>query len=141
MTNKPKLPDAKDWEAREIEDWNVLTFTEYLKALHLKLFDIEYAPFGGGWRKEQGDLGALIGTRSPKNPKPRVASNAMVKRFIDETMTEYQPSAKYPGTSFGFMWTYRKNVWQQIQAEAVREKKSDQAVQDSASLEDLAGWL
>lgn len=140
---KRKLPPAKDWRNRDLSDWNTLTFTEYLKAKHLEVFGITYAPFGGTWAMEQGILGDLIGTQSRKNPKPRTASNAAVKRFIDETFENYRPSAQYPGTSFGFMWTYRKGDWQRIQAEELAEKKRrerQKAVED-VNYDDLDDWF
>lgn len=134
---------AKDWRNRNIEDYNVLTFTEYLKAVHKERFGIDYAPFGGTWAMEQGILGDLIGTQSRTNPKPRTASNAGVKRFIDETFENYRPTAQYPGTSFGFMWTYRKQDWQRIMAEELaeeRRKERQQAVED-VDYDELSEWL
>lgn len=136
-----KLPPAKNWHERHIDDWTTLTFTEYLRAKHEELFGITYAPFGGTWAMEQGIIGGLIGTSSPKNPKPRTASNDSLKRFIDETFESYTPNARYPGTSFGFMWTYRKNVWQQIQAEEKTRELRQQAVEESPEIDDLTDWL
>lgn len=142
MTKK-KLAPAKDWRNRDIEDWTVLTFTEYLKDKHEQLFGIPYVPFGGTWGKEQGDLGSLIGTKSRTNPKPRKVSNEVVKRFIDMTFESYKPSRQYPGTSFGFMWSYRKYEWQQILAseneirrKSERSEKPTQA-QTKTEVEDL----
>lgn len=141
---KTKLPPASDWQSRNINDWNVSTFTHYLQAKHKDLFGIDYAPFGGTWGMEQGILGDLIGTQSRNNPKPRTASNAQVKRFIDETFASYRPNAQYPGTNFGFMWTYRKREWQRIQAEELaRERRATQSKpqQTAEELDDLASWL
>lgn len=139
---KRKLPPAKDWQARNIEDWNVVSVTEYLKDKHRELFGIDYAPHGGRWALEQGILGTLIGTQSRTNPKSRTASNEDVKRFIDETFAQYKPSAQYPGTSFGFMWTYRKNVWQRIQAESMRKAEAEQKREEQADdWNDIADWL
>lgn len=139
--NKRKLAPAKDWRNRDLSDWNVLTFTEYLRDTHKERFGIDYAPMGGRWAMEQGILGDLIGTQSRTNPKPRTASNEDVKRFIDETFASYKPSAKYPGTSFGFMWTYRKTEWQRIQAEGIREEKADKAREEAPELDKLSGWF
>ncbi len=137
-----KLAPAKDWRNRPIESWNVTTFTEYLKDKHREMFGIDYAPHGGRWGLEQGILGDLIGTQSRKNPKPRTASNEDVRRFIDETFAQYRPSPKYPGTSFGFMWTYRKNVWQRIQAESKRRQATEVKVEQQArDWDELAEWL
>ena len=142
MANKSrKLAPAKDWRNRDLSDWTVLSFTEYLRDKHKEMFGVDYAPMGGRWGMEQGILGDLIGTQSRTNPKPRTASNAAVKRFIDETFAEYKPTAQYPGTSFGFMWTYRKNVWQKIQAEELAKENREQAVEESPSLDELSEWF
>lgn len=137
---KQKLAPAKDWQARDIEDWNVTSFTEYLKDKHRELFGIDYAPMGGTWRKEQGILGGLIGTQSRTNPKPRTASNAAVKRFIDETFAAYRPSREWPGTSFGFMWTYRKTDWQRIQADEIAQERRKASAEEAPDLEELNEW-
>lgn len=138
-----KLPAAKDWRNRDLSDWNTLTFTEYLKATHKERFGIDYAPFGGTWAMEQGILGDLIGTQSRKNPKPRTASNETVKRFIDETFEAYRPTKNYPGTSFGFMWTYRKTEWQRIMAEELAGEKREVRQQEAEDVDysDLDEWL
>lgn len=138
---KTKLAPAKDWRNRPIESWNVLTFTEYLKDAHKEITGLDYAPFGGRWAMEQGILGDLIGTASRNNPKPRTASNEVVKRFIDEAFATYTPNDRFPGTSLGFTWTYRKEVWQRIQAEERATQKREQAKEDAPSLEELGDWL
>ena len=136
-----KLAPAKEWRNRDLSDWNVVSFTEYLRDKHREQFGVDYAPFGGKWAIEQSILGDLIGTQSRTNPKPRTASNAAVKRFVDETFAEYKPTAQYPGTSFGFMWTYRKNVWQQIQAEELARESREQAVGEAPTLDELSDWF
>lgn len=142
MTAKPKLAPAKDWRNRPIETWNVSSFTEYLKDAHKERFGIDYAPMRS-WGIEQGMLGDLIGTQSRTNPKPRTASNAQVKRFIDECFASYTPNAQYPGTSFGFSWAYRKNVWQRIQAETQAQERRAEAVSesDSDNWDEVSEWL
>lgn len=136
---KPKLPPAKAWAERDITDWNTLTFTEYLKDEHKRLFGIDYAPMGGRYAMEQGVIGGLIGTGG-KNPKPRTASNADVKAFIDTTFASYSPTAQYPGTSFGFMWTYRKQDWQRIQAESIAKARRREAVAET-DIDELGDWF
>lgn len=131
-----KLPSAKDWQARDIEDWTTVTFTEYLRSKHREMFGIDYAPFRS-WKAEMGMIGGIIGTR---NGKPRQASNAMLKRFIDEGFASYKPTAQYPGTSFGFLYTYRKNDWQRIQAEELRRQQAEAARQDAPDITELDGW-
>ena len=140
MTNK--LAPAKEYYNRPIHTWTVISFTEYLKDKHRELFGIDYAPHGGRWGFEQGILGDLIGTQSRKNPKPRTASNADVKRFIDECMKNYKPTKAWPGINFGFMWTYRKTDWQRIQAESNRKAKAEKASEDmTKNWSEVAEWL
>lgn len=138
-----KLPAAKDWRNRPLETWNTSTFCAYLTDHHRELFGIDYAPMRG-WRAEQGILGGLIGTAG-KSPKPRMASNALVKAFIDETFASYTPTPEWPGTSFGFMWTYRKADWQRLQAAELareRRKTSVELAQQTAMTDDeLEAWL
>lgn len=138
-----KLAAAKDWRNRPIETWNTLSYTEYLKDEHKRLFGIDYAPMGGRFVTEQGILGGLIGTQSRTNPKKRTASNVDVRRFIDECFATYTPNAQYPGTSFGFCWTYRKNVWQRIQSEAQAQERRAEAVEaeTAVSWDEVEAWL
>lgn len=131
-----KLPPAKDWRNRDLSDWNVVSFTEYLRDKHREQFGIEYAPMRG-WAFEQGHLGRLIGTRTREGTH----SKAVVKRFIDEAFAEYTPTAQYPGTNFGFIYSYRRNILQRVEAEELAKEKAEQAREEAPSLDDLAGWL
>jgi len=143
MTKKTtrKLPPANDWRARNIEDWNTTTFTEYLRDKHRELFGCEYVPFGGRWATEQGMIGRLIGTRT----KEGTHNKATVKAFIDEGFKSYKPTAQYPGTNFGFLYSYRRNILQRIEAEqAAKEKWDERGKQAEMSTEDydkLSEWL
>ena len=139
MTTKPKLAPAKDWRNREISTWNVATFCAYLQDKHREMYGIDYVPMRG-WRAEQGILGGLIGTQSRTAPKPRTVSNAAVKRFIDETFANYRPTPEWPGTSFGFMWTYRKTDWQRIQADELAKERRAEAVTET-DIDVLGEWF
>src|SRR5690625_4528654 len=136
MTNK--LPPAKDWRNRDIDDWTVLSFTEYLRAKHRKLFGIEYAPFGGRWATEQGMIGRLIGTRTKKGTH----SKAVIKRFIDEAFSTYKPTPQYPGTNFGFIYSYRRNILQQAEADELRANKAKESRQEiEQDFDEITEWL
>lgn len=139
---KAKLAPAKAWAERDISDWNVSTFCAYLTDKHVELFGVDYAPMRG-WRAEQGILGGIIGTQSRTNPKPRTARNEDVKEFIDVTFGSYTPTAQYPGTSFGFMWTYRKQDWQRIQSESIAKARRSEAVaeSDNDNWDEVEAWL
>ena len=132
-----KLPPASDWQARNIDDWNTTTFHAYLSDKHEEMFGCTYAPFRG-WQAEKGIIGRLIGTQS----KAGTHSKALVKRFIDETFATYKPTTKYPGTSFGFMYTYRKNELQRLEAEERRKQEGiKQAEKARENYEDIMDWL
>lgn len=131
-----KLAPAKDWRNRDLSDWNVTSFTEYLRDKHREQFGIEYAPMRG-WQFEQGHLGRLIGTRAKKGTH----SKEVVKRFIDEAFAEYVPTKEWPGTNFGFIYSYRRNVLQRIEAEELAKEKAERAKEDAPSLSELSEWL
>ncbi|MHC8516827.1 hypothetical protein [Sporosarcina sp. ITBMC105] len=139
MSAKPKLAPAKDWRNRPLETWNVSSFCAYLTDKHVAMFGIPYAPMRG-WRTEQGILGVLIGTQSRKEPRPRTASNAAVKRFIDDTFASYKPTREWPGTSFGFMWTYRKHEWQRILAEEMAQERRKAHAAQAQDYAEYEGW-
>ena len=136
MTNK-KLPPTSDWQAREIDEWNTTTFTEYLRDKHRELFGCEYVPFGGRWATEQGMVGRLIGTQSKKGTHDK----AIIKRFIDEGFKSYKPTPQYPGTSFGFLYSYRRNILQRLEAEAGRKESAKQAEMSADDYDRLSDWL
>ena len=138
MTKKAtrKLPPAHDWQARDIEDWNVTTFHAYMVDKHKEMFGCEYVPFRG-WQAEKGMLGRLIGTRT----RAGTHDKAMIKRFIDEGFKSYKPTPQYPGTSFGFLYSYRRNILQQLEAEEGRKESVKQAEMTAEEYDRLSDWL
>src|SRR5699024_5114539 len=118
-----KLPTVNDWQASDIDDWNTTTYTEYLRDKHRELLGREYVPFGGRWPAEQGMIGRLIGTKAQAGTHDK----AIIKRFIDEGFKSYKPTPQYPGTSFGFLYSYRRNILQRLEAEERREERDKQA--------------
>lgn len=113
---------------KPIATWNVKDFHTYMQAEHKRLFNVDYRP-QASWGREQGLLGGLIGTAR----KPGTADKALVKAFIDEGFATYKPTANYPGTSFGWLWQYRANVWQRLQLDdKLADGRSDVADADNA---------
>src|SRR5699024_8420579 len=135
-----KLPPANDWQARAIEDWNVTTFHTYLADKHKELFGCEYVPFRG-WQAEKGMIGRLVGTRT----RAGTYDKATIKRFIDEGFKSYKPTPQYPGTSFGFLYSYRRNILQRLEAEeaakARRDERGKQAEMTTEDYDRLSDWL
>jgi len=146
--SKRKLPPSDDWKSRNINEWNVRTFHSYMQDKHEEMFGCQYVPFGG-WQAEQGMLGRLIGTQRKKGTHDK----AMIKRFIDEAFKTYKPTKQYPGTSFGFIYSYRRNILQALEAEEARNnkkeemrKKSEQWAEEvkekqEEQFKDLAEWF
>ena len=133
-----KLPPATDWQARDIEDWNVRTYHSYMQDKHREMFGCEYVPFRG-WRVEQGMLGTLIGTRA----KEGTHDKATIKRFIDLAFEEYTPTTKYPGTNFGFNYSYKRNLLQRIESEASEKERLKERMESAKEIDysDLSEWL
>src|SRR5690625_3678551 len=131
-----KLPPASDWQSRNIDDWNTTTFHAYMQSRHRELFGCEYVPFRG-WQAEKGMLGRLIGTRQRKGTHDK----AIIKRFIDEGFKSYKPTAQYPGTSFGFLYSYRRNILQRLEAEDRRKESVKQAEMTAEDYDRLSEWL
>lgn len=128
---------TKRYKTKSIDDWNVRDFHDYMRDKHEELFGCEYVPMRS-WRTEQGLLGNLIGTAR----KQGTHDKAIIKRFIDEAFATYKPTPQYPGTNFGFIYTYRRNILQRLQAEENRKKQSEKQRQENeATLDDLAEWL
>src|SRR5699024_8133699 len=131
-----RLPPANDWKSRNIDDWNTLTCTEYMKDKHREVFGIEYAPMRG-WRREQGLIGSLIGTRT----KEGTHSQAVVKAFIDEAVKTYKRTEQCTGTKFELMCSYRRNISQRLEAEHITKERRSRAKSESEDLTDLSDWL
>ncbi|MCD2225542.1 hypothetical protein LAX75_13045 [Listeria cossartiae] len=119
---------------KEVSKWNTTDFTKYLQAEHLRRYGIEYQPFGK-WAVEQGHIGRIIGTAKKKGTH----SKAFLKDFIDACFSEYKPNAQYPGISFGFMLTYKKQTWQRIELEHLKKQK--EAETPTTNWDEVAKWL
>lgn len=124
---------TKRYQTKPIDEWNVRDFHDYMSDKHRELFGCEYVPMRS-WRMEQGLLGNLIGTAR----KQGTHDKAIIKRFIDEAFATYKPTPQYPGINFGFIYTYRRNILQRLQAE---EKRKKERQENEATLDDLAEWL
>ncbi len=120
---------------KKLEDWNTTDFTKYLQAEHKRLYGIEYQPFGR-WALEQGQIGKIIGTAK----KEGTHSKQFLKDFIDACFAEYKPSKEYPGISFGFMLTYKKQTWQRVELAHNQSKKKATAPK-KVDWDEVAKWL
>ena len=108
-TTKPK---PKDWRNRELSDWLVSTFQQYLRDVHEENYGLPYVTrshaIEGRWLKTMiSEYGSEL-----------------TKVFIDECFREYKPTPQYPGLSFSFMFTYqRARVLPRVIAQEARRKQ------------------
>ncbi|PFQ72420.1 MULTISPECIES: hypothetical protein [Bacillus] len=90
-----KLPPAKDWQARDIKDWNSHTFYAYLCAEHRKRRGIDYF----------SSKGITVDMTMIKRMYQKHGNEA-TKMFIDECLKRYTGGAKFKVATFWFMSTY-----------------------------------
>ena len=125
----------RKYKTKEIDKWNVNDFMQYFGDQHLERFEVEYMPMGS-WSVERGLIGNTIGTQKKKGN----VDKAVFKRFLDICLDEYKPTRQYPGTSIGFLLTYRKNVIQQVIVEMKTEDKVE--VEQMAEVStDISDWF
>ncbi|HGO9416648.1 TPA: hypothetical protein ACLBZX_005143 [Bacillus cereus] len=120
---KPKLPPAKDWQARNIEDWNSHTFFAYLQHAHRERRGIDYFAAKG----IKVDL-TLIKRTFDEHGKE------ITKRFIDKCLKEYKGSPQYMVCTFWFMHTFMKA---QIMPQLQIEQQRAQDIADEEDYEEL----
>lgn len=125
---------AKHFSEKPIDKWNTRDFLNYMSEEHQKRFGIPYIPTGG-WQREAGMLGNLIGTRV----KPAKYDKETIKHWIDLCFESYRPSEAYPGINVTFMYSYRPRELQQA---IVATKRKDAAKEEAqTSAEELEDWL
>lgn len=125
---------------KDIEDWNVNDFLAYMSDEHKQRFNCDYQPFGS-WAQERGLLSNLVGTKT----KQGKYAKELLKGFIDYCFKTYVPTSEYKGISFGFMWTYKKSLFQTIEVRYNRRMQDKKAVSDfkptESDLNDIAEWF
>ncbi|MBA9027580.1 hypothetical protein [Peribacillus huizhouensis] len=136
---KPKLPPATDWRARDITDWNVSTFSQFIIDRTQEIYGVPYAPGGGGsksqrWLREKGMLKQAQGTYG----------NAVLRAFIEICWREYRTNKpeQFPYPTFAFMISYQDRYFSQAQSDVARAKRSSGAAEIAeVDTEKLAEWF
>lgn len=115
---KEKLPPAKDWQARKIDDWNAHTFYAFLRDKHRELRQLDYFAARG----LKVDLALL-------KQDYEAYGKITLKLFIEQALKEYKGTPKFMICTYQFMHTYMMaNVMPRIQVQKARE--------DEANIED-----
>lgn len=128
---------AKTYSEKPIAKWSVNDLLAYIAERHAEVYGVEYRPFRS-WAAERGLIGGLIGTRQ----KPRKYEPALLKAFVDECFKTHKGTREYPGVSFSWLWQFKTQVWQRLEADAKRnEQRQARASQTQEVDENLADWL
>lgn len=126
---------ALKYYEKPVSKWNVRNLTDYMADEHRKRFNCDYAPFGS-WQQERGLISQIFGTAS----KDGKYDKELVKEFIDECFASYRPTAQYPGTNFGFLWTYRQTEFARLKKDyderKFTEKEAAKPIDD-----DITDWF
>jgi hypothetical protein len=127
MPKHSKLPPADDWRARDLADWNALTFRAYLMERHQDVLNVPY----------------VVSRSIPMEAKMirRMIDEYgedVVKQFIDECLRQYKPTREYPSVTFSFMYSYmRERVLPKILASKQRTERYDVGMSD----DEVREWL
>lgn len=94
---KAKLPAAKDWKARSIQDWNAHTFYAYLRDMHKEIRGVDYFAAKG----VRVDMSLIKQTYEELGKE-------ITKDFITQALRQYKPRGNFKVCTFMFMYTYMR---------------------------------
>lgn len=134
--NNRKPSKSEKWRELPIEEWNVTTYTSYLTDRTRELYDVDYAPGGGGsksqrWGREKGMMKQAQGKYG----------NKVLREFITICLREYSPSGTYLHPTFTFMYSFMDRYFAQAQAEVARGDKREETQEDELSAEEIRDLL
>jgi hypothetical protein len=108
---KEKLPPAKDWQARKIDDWNAHTFYAFLRDKHREIRQLDYFAARG----LKVDLSLL------KQDYEKYGKEAL-RAFIEQALREYKSTPKFMIATYQFMHTYMMvQIMPKVQIQEARE--------------------
>ena len=122
-----KKPNAKDWQNRDIADWNTTTFRQFLADQHEAKYGIKYTTrsfaIEGRWLK------AMVAEHGPE----------VVRNFMEACFAEYKPTRDYPGLNFAFMFSYqRARILPRVLADVKRRQAVVRTEVENVEIDD---WL
>ncbi|MBH8600937.1 hypothetical protein [Thermoactinomyces sp. CICC 23799] len=106
-----KLPPAKNWRELDINDWNAITFYEYLKYMHLKTYGTKYSV------KNMVMHNGLVKRVYQKHGKQAT------KRFIELCFHRFKPRNGHKGANFIYFYTYLKKYMEDAEREIERKNR------------------
>lgn len=114
------------------DQWNVTTLRAFVSDMHDVILRMPYAPFRG-WGAE---------SRMMRDALKQYGGKACADAYLTE-LRVYKQSPQYPGFSFGFAWSYKKDAFQRAYVAYMRDMAPRQTVEDTGEndTEGTVDWL
>lgn len=126
-------PSTANYRDIPHDQWNVTTLRAFVSDMHQTVKGIPYAPFRG--------YGAE--SRMMRDALKQYGGKACADAYLAE-LRQYKQTPQYPGFSFGFAWSYKKDAFQRAYVAYMRDMAPRQAVEDDTddnNTEGTVGWL
>ena len=123
-----KAPATANYAELPYSKWTVTTLGAYCKARHEEVLRLPYEPFR--------NYGAE--SRMMKEALFKYGAEVVALAY-DFELKQYRPSPQYPGFSFGFAWSWRKNAFSRAYL-AVSKPAQDDA-SNKQTTESQVDWL
>ena len=129
--DRAQKPSTADYDNIPHDQWNVTTLRAYVSAKHEEVKGVPYAPFRG-WGAE---------SRMMRDALKQYGAKACADAYLTE-LRLYRQTPQYPGFSFGFAWSYKKDSFQRAYVAYMRDMAPRQVAQDNdTNTEGTVDWL
>lgn len=126
-----KSPATENYAELPYSKWTVTTLGAYCKARHEAVLKLPYEPFR--------NYGAE--SRMMKQALHKYGAEVVALAY-DFELKQYRPSPQYPGFSFGFAWSWRKEAFQRAYLAVSKPAASDESSEASeTTTESQVDWL
>jgi hypothetical protein len=134
----PTKSNAKDWRNRPIADWNCTTFHAFIIDKTAELYGHTYAPGGRGSKAQRWSLEKGMLKRAQQQ-----YGNEVLRQFIEICWSEYRTTKpdQFPYPTFVFMYSWMDRYFDRAVAEVTKEKRREEATDDTEAIEDLSDWI
>lgn len=122
-------PSTANYRDIPHDQWNVTTLRAFVSDMHEDVKGVPYAPFRG-WGAE---------SRMMRDALKQYGGKACADAYLAE-LRQYKQSPQYPGFSFGFAWSYKKDAFQRAYVAAQRQVAQDDDTNDN-NTEGTVDWL
>lgn len=113
---------STEWRNLPIEDWNSVTFREYLVHLTKEEFGVTYEPRGKGSKQQRWstEMGMINNAR-------KTYGNEVLRQFIVICVNKYQPKPQFPYMTFAFAWGYMRENMAVAEVDVEKDKRKAEA--------------